>query len=139
MIRSPRYVFDTGALIQLERGDRRLREILKRVTKAEAEAIIPQTVIAEVWRGGPRQARVAALLKLADDASAEAVSIDELTPERSRQIGKKIGESGHDDIVDVNVALSARDVRSGQLRATVLTADRNDLLKVDGALAIIDV
>lgn len=130
----PRYVFDSGALIQIEKHNRRLIRLLEHIRLGEAIGILPRTVIAEVWRGGSRQARLAKLLNLGELSNPGQLTIDELTPERAKEIGKKIGECGHDDIVDVNVALCARHPLTGQINAMVLTADRGDLLRVDGEL-----
>ncbi|GAA2363768.1 PIN domain-containing protein [Nonomuraea africana] len=129
-----RFVLDSGALIQLERGNGKMIELLAQVIEGTIVVTIPRTVLAEVWRGGPRQARLAALLKLADAEPANRVVIDELTRQRAKEIGKKIGSCGHDDIVDVNVALCGRNPSSGQVDRTIVTADKADLIRVDPEL-----
>jgi hypothetical protein len=127
-------VLDSGALIQLERGDKRMIQLFQAIIAGRVTATIPRTVIAEVWRGGARQSRVAKLIKMAPADTPCRVAIDELTPARAKEIGKTIGSCGHDDIVDVNVALCARDPRTGRIDSVILTADQADILRVDNDL-----
>ena len=77
-------------------------------------------------RGGPRQARVARLL---GDPAVTVVAMDEL---EARAVGLLCGRSGHSDVVDVHVALVARDRDS-----TVVTSDPDDLRHVDPAVSLI--
>ena len=53
---------DTGALLALERGSPRVRALLRRALEAGLPLSVPAGVVAQAWRGGPRQARVARLL-----------------------------------------------------------------------------
>ena len=129
-----RFVLDSSALIHLERGDHRIIRLLDRAAAGDILVTIPRTVLAETWRGGPRQARLARFVKMADIATTAVITLDELTPERAKQIGMAIGSSGHDDIVDVNVALCARNSVTGQVDATVVTSDRGHIERVDGTL-----
>ena len=48
----------------------------------------------------------------------------------AKQIGKTIGQCAHADVVDVHVALLAR-----QHKAMVVTTDLDDLVKIDAGLA----
>ncbi|GAA3124017.1 hypothetical protein GCM10010466_13580 [Planomonospora alba] len=136
-----RFVFDSGALIGLERGHPDVIEALERILAGEVEGVVPRTVLAEVGRGGARQTRLAAAFNRAQRIRHGSLVIDELTPERAVQIGRKIGECGHDDVVDVNVALCARSSPSGVVDAIVLTDDRAGITRVDRELehVIIDV
>jgi hypothetical protein len=54
---------DAGALIAYERGDRRIRRLLKIAFGRGVTPTIPAVVLAEVWRGDRKDARVAQLLK----------------------------------------------------------------------------
>lgn len=115
-------MLDTGALIALERADRVMTGLLTRVRAGRARLVIPDAVVAQVWRGGSgRQARLATVLGLKPDY-CHAVPLDR---EAARRIGTAIGASGHADVVDVHVAIVASDHR-----AVVVTSDRNDLIKV---------
>jgi predicted nucleic acid-binding protein len=48
---TPRYVFDTGALISAERGEQRSARFLQLVRIGRAKIFVPLPVIAEWWRG----------------------------------------------------------------------------------------
>lgn len=127
------YVFDSGALIALERRSARLLRILEDVLDGATEVVIPRTVIAQTWRATARQANVHRLLKAAAEPGSTVI-IDELTAERARKIGLAIGVCSHPDIVDVHVALAATDCGH-----PVLTSDDADIAKVSGDLVIVHV
>jgi predicted nucleic acid-binding protein len=59
------------------------------------------------------------------------VIIDELSPERAREIGIRISQVHHPDIVDVHVALAA-----AERGHAILTFD-GDIAKVDADLVLI--
>ena len=117
---------DTGALLGLERGDPKVRALLRRAVENGVGVAVPAGVVAQAWRGGPRQARVARLL---GDPLVRVPSLDEST---ARAVGLLCGRSGHSDIVDVQVALHARE--HGQ---TVVTSDPYDLRAIDPGLRLV--
>ncbi|MDR1442228.1 MAG: PIN domain-containing protein [Bifidobacteriaceae bacterium] len=117
---------DTGALLALERGDPRVRALLRRAVEKGISIAVPAGVVAQSWRGGPRQARVARLL---GDPAVYVSPLDEIT---ARAVGLLCGRSRHPDIVDVHVALHAR-----QGDQAVVTSDPDDLRAVDPGLRLI--
>jgi hypothetical protein len=119
---------DTGALLALERGDENVRALLRRVLTASLPVAVPAGVVAQAWRGGPRQARIARLLA---DPSVVVAPLDDAT---ARAVGLLSGRSKHADIVDVSVCLCAR-----QLDHSVVTSDPADLTHVDPAIRLIEV
>ncbi|WP_314875340.1 PIN domain-containing protein [Actinomyces oris] len=119
---------DTGVLLALERGDSRVRALLRRALETGLPLSIPAGVVAQAWRGGPRQARVARLLA---DPSVHVASLDDMT---ARAVGLLCERSGHRDIVDVHVALLAQE--QGH---TVVTSDPEDLSAVHPSLPLITV
>ncbi len=119
---------DTGALLALERGDPRIRALLRRSVENGIGLAVPAGVVAQTWRGGPRQARVARLL---GDPLVDVPPLDDPT---ARAVGLLCGRSGHADIVDVHVALYARE--RGQ---TVVTSDPDDLRAIDPGMRIITI
>ncbi len=127
------FVFDAGAFIALERRSPLLLGLLDQVLHGTVEIVLPRTVIAQVWRGSPRQANVGRLIS-AGRAGGSPVTVDELTAERARQIGVTIGQTSHPDIVDVHVALAA-DERGH----AVLTSDDADIARVNPRLIIVHV
>jgi hypothetical protein len=56
-----RYVLDSGALIALEKASPLMTRLLMEVRSGAARVIVPDAVVAQVWRGGiGKQARIAA-------------------------------------------------------------------------------
>jgi predicted nucleic acid-binding protein len=111
---------DTGALIALERGDARVRELLRATLDDALPISVVAPVVAQAWRGGPRQTPIARFLSLPE------VDVPPLDADTARAVGILCGRSGHPDLVDVHVALHAR------LRdQTVVTSDPEDLRRVD--------
>jgi len=127
------FVCDAGALIALERRSVFMIGILNEALHGTIEVVLPCTVIAQVWRGTPRQANVGRLVS-AGLRRGSPVVIDELTAERAREIGVKIGQTSHPDIVDVHVALAA-----AERGHAVLTSDDADISKVNGDLILVHV
>ncbi|MPZ67681.1 MAG: PIN domain nuclease [Pseudonocardiaceae bacterium] len=122
----PAFVLDSGALIALERAAPAMTALLLRVRSGHARLVVPDAVLAQVWRGGSgRQARIAALLGL-QRKQCERVALETDTAKR---IGMRIHDCGHADVVDVHVALLV-----GEHRAAVITSDRDDILAVDSNL-----
>ena len=117
---------DTGALLAIERGDSRVRALLRRALESGIGFSVPASVVAQSWRGGPRQARVARLL---GDPAVDVPPLDDTT---ARAVGLLCGRTGHPDVVDVHVALHARE--QGQ---TVVTSDPDDLRTIDPTLSLI--
>jgi len=107
--------------------------ILDEALHGAIEVVLPRTVIAQVWRGPPRQANVGRLVS-AGLRRGSPVIIDELTAERAREIGVKIGQTSHPDIVDVHVALAA-----AEHGHAVLTSDDADIAKVNRDLILVHV
>lgn len=110
---------DAGALIALERGDWTIRSLLTQARDRNVEISVPAGVLAQVWRGGARQARVSRLL---NSPPVGVVSLDEFT---ARAVGVLCDRSGHSDIVDVSVALNA-----AEMDHVVVTSDPKDIRSV---------
>jgi hypothetical protein len=121
-------VLDAGALIAVERAKRRMTALLDVAFAEGAELAIPAGVVAQTWREGARQARIAKLLAL------DQVKIADLDREKAKAVGVLCGVTGVDDIVDVHVVLEAR-----LRKASVVTSDPEDLKQVDAQIALIEV
>jgi predicted nucleic acid-binding protein len=117
--------FDTGALIAIERRSRRMQALLEEIDRRDWRIAVPAGAVAQAWRGGPRQARIAALLS---DVRTEVVPLDDPA---ARAVGLVCGRSGHADVVDVSIAVCAR-----QRNLHVVTSDPQDLRAVDDALIL---
>lgn len=112
-------VLDTGALIALDRGDDRTWAALRAATRRAQAVQVPVGALAQAWRGGPRQARLARALKECDEIP--------LSSRTARQVGELCGQTGTNDVIDASVAITAaRAARHGA--ADVLTSDRADIV-----------
>ena len=60
-------VLDTGALIALDRGDDRTWAALRAATRGAQAVQVPVGALAQAWRDGSRQARLARALKECDE------------------------------------------------------------------------
>jgi predicted nucleic acid-binding protein len=127
------FVFDAGAFIALERRAPLLLGILDEALRGTVEIVLPRTVIAQVWRGSPRQANVDRLIAAGERRDGPVI-IDELTAGRAKEIGAAIGRTSHPDIVDVHVALAA-----AQRGHAVLTSDDADIARVSPDLTLVHV
>lgn len=113
--------YDTGALIAAERNDRRMWALHAAFLAEEVIPVVPAPVLAEAWRGGPRQASLARLMAMC--------AIEEMTEQQAHAVGILAGKSGHDDIVDVTVVEGA--VRR---RDAIATSNRGHIELVLGVL-----
>ena len=112
------------------RGSRRMQAVLDRVRANGMTMLIPAGVVAEVWRDGRRQVRVAKLL-----AAAET-SVATLDEPRARAVGVLLGHAGGSDVGDASVVLCAREHGAS---TPVLTGDPNDLVALDPQLSIVPI
>jgi hypothetical protein len=118
--------FDSGALIAIERRSKRMQALLDEIDQRGWEIAVPAGAVARVWRGVPRQARIATLLA---DERTRVVPLDD---PMARAIGLVCGRSGHADVVDVSVVICAR-----QHNRRVVTSDPDDLRAVDDGLILL--
>jgi predicted nucleic acid-binding protein len=119
---------DAGALIAFERADRRVVALLLRALQERLEICVPTPVVAQVWRDGRRQARLARLLR------DQRVIVEPLEDRRSRAVGQLLGATGTTDIADAAVVLCAK--ARGH---AVATSDRGDLSQLAPSLRLIPV
>ena len=117
---------DTGALIAIECGAPRLQALLDEAHAAGADLTVPAGVVAQAWRGGTGQARLARFLRL---ATVTVVPLDE--PE-ARAAGARIPAQGTADVVDASVVICARDRNHA-----VISSDPDDLAALDSTLRIV--
>lgn len=120
-------VLDAGALIAVERADRPTLTVMESARRQGRELVVPAGVVAQVWRGGPRQARLARFL------AARGVEVEVLTDAGAKASGVLCGRAGTADIVDASVVVAAR-----SHQATVVSSDREDLEMLDADIAILD-
>lgn len=104
--------FDTGALIALERGDKRMRTVLDTATLEHVPITVPAVVVAEWWRGTSRRRH----------DILEAVDVEPTTDDLARLAGEAIAALPGTTVVDAIVMASA-----AQRGGIVYTSDMRDL------------
>lgn len=113
--------YDTGALLAAERNDRRMWALHAGYLDLETVPTVPAPVLAEAWRGGPRQAWLSRLLAMC--------TVEPMTEEQARRVGELAGRAAHDNVIDVTVVEGA--VRRGD---GVVTSDPADIRRIADAV-----
>ena len=109
--------YDTGALVAAERNERRMWALHAGFLAEEVVPTVPAPVLAETWRGGPRQASLARLLVMCD--------VEPMSELQARTVGELVGRSGHPNVIDVTVVEGAQ--RRGD---SVITSGPRDLQRI---------
>jgi predicted nucleic acid-binding protein len=109
------FVFDTGALIALERRDVRMSKRLMRARELKASILVPTPVLGEWWRGRTdwREAILAAVI------------VEPLDAALAKTAGEAMAKTRGATLVDAVVMASA--ARSG---GAVYTSDFRDLARL---------
>ena len=116
---------DAGALIAIEKNDRRVVAALRLALQERLSITVPAGVVGQVWRDGARQVRLARLL------GATAVSVEPLDDLRARAAGQLCGARGTKDVIDASVVLSAK-ARGDR----IFTSDIAELRVLDPAVEL---
>ncbi len=95
---------DSGALIAFERQDRLVMAHLREALQRGVELTVPAVVVAEVWRGGPRAARLAPL--------AGAGVVEPLREPLARVAGEAIAAIKNSTVVDAVVMAVAERLKA---------------------------
>lgn len=119
---------DAGALIALERGDRRVVALLARAAETGARITVPASALAQVIRRPERQVRI---VRLARQPATDVVPLDRVD---ATHVGRLLAASDTADVVDAHVVICAN--RAGQ---QVVTSDPDDLARLDPHLKIVRV
>ncbi|MDY7102373.1 MAG: PIN domain nuclease [Actinomycetota bacterium] len=114
---------DAGALIAVDRNDRRMIVLLARAAEAGVRLTVPAGALAQAIRRPDRQVRLARLVR---QPTTDVVAIDRVD---ATNIGRRLATSGTSDVVDAHVVICAR--RAGQ---RVVTSDPDDLRRLDPTL-----
>ena len=111
---------DAGALIALDRGQRRMITLLDQALRAHKAFRIPAGVVGQVWRDGRIQVTLARFLKAPE---VEIVPLDE---HLSRSCGELCGATGTPDVIDASVVIVAKERND-----VIVTSDDDDLRRLD--------
>lgn len=112
--------FDAGALIALDRNDRRVITLLARAAELGARITIPATALAQVVRHPTRQARLSRFLR------QPRTVIVPLDGPDATQVGLLLAKSHTTDIADAHVVICAR-----RHAEPIVTSDPEDLKRLD--------
>ena len=119
---------DAGALIALDRGDKRLIALLQRALAQRLKLRVPSGVVGQAWRDGRVQVTLSRFLRI------EEVEIIPLDEQLARACGELCGATGTADIIDASVVILARERRDH-----IVTSDPHDLRRLDPGCRIIPV
>ncbi len=119
-------VLDAGAFIAFEKRDRRILTLIERALHTRAPLHAPAGVIAQVWRDGGKQVRLARLV------NAGVIEIRELDLEEAQAAGALCGRNGTKDVINASVALLAR-----RVGGVVVTRDPDDLRRIDPHVEVV--
>jgi len=121
-------VLDAGALIALDRGDKRMIALLRRALGQGRAFRVPAGVVGQAWRNGGVQVTLARFLR------SEEVEIVPLDEHLARSCGELCGAANLADVIDASVVIVARERRDA-----IVTSDPNDLRRLDPEAHIIPV
>ncbi len=119
---------DTGALIALDRGDKRMIALLDRALAQGRSFRVSSGVLGQAWRDGRVQVTLARFLR------TEEVEIIPLDEQLARSCGELCGATNTSDIIDASVVILARERRD-----PIVTSDPKDMRRLDPAAQIIPV
>lgn len=108
-----RMVLDAGALIAIDRSDRRVAGLIALGRRAGADLVTMAPVVAQAWRDGARQVHLARALAMIDVVAMDLNA--------ARSAGELLKVASSSDVVDASVALLARPGDQ------ILTSDPGDL------------
>jgi hypothetical protein len=119
---------DAGALIGVDRNDRRVVVLLVRARETGSRVTVPASALAQAVRHPERQARLARLLR---QPTTDVVPLDRVD---ATSVGRLLAASGTSDVVDAHVVICAR--RAGQ---RAVTSDPDDLRALDPTLQVVTI
>jgi predicted nucleic acid-binding protein len=103
-----------------------MRALVRTALERRTTIAVPAGVLAQVWRGSARQVAVARLIR---STITEVVPLDQRS---ALAVGKLCARTGAADVVDVSVALCAR-----ERGHPVVTSDPGDLRAIDPTLTLV--
>jgi len=123
----PGVTLDAGALIALERNDRRVLVLLARAQERGSRVTVPATALAQAVRTPERQARLARLVR---QPTTDVMALDRVD---ATNVGRLLAAAGTADIVDAHVVVCAR-----RSRQPIVTSDPDDLRSLDRRVQLIE-
>ncbi len=115
-------VLDAGALIAVDRADRRVIRLLE----LAQDIHVPAGALAQAWRNPARQVRLARVV------SSDGVVIHPLHAAGARAAGQLCAATAAPDVIDASVVLVARLVNG-----VTVTTDSDDLRRLDPSIDLV--
>ena len=115
-------VLDAGALIAIDRADRRVVRLLE----LAQDVHVPAGALAQAWRNPARQVRLVRVV------SADGVVVHPLDAASARAAGQLCAATASSDVVDASVVLVARVVDG-----VTVTSDSEDLRRLDPGIDLV--
>jgi hypothetical protein len=119
---------DAGALIAVDRNDRRVLVLLARARETGSRITVPASALAQAVRHPEQQARLARLLR---QPTTDVVPLDRVD---ATNVGRLLAASGTSDVVDAHVVICAR-----RARQRAVTSDPDDLRALDPTLQVVTI
>ena len=119
---------DAGAMIALDRNDRRVITLIERCTDRGMRITIPAAALAQAMRNPAKQARLTRLIR---QPETQLVSLD--GPDATA-VGLLLAKTGTADVADAHVVVCA--LRADQ---AVCTSDADDLRRLAPEVSIVEV
>jgi predicted nucleic acid-binding protein len=116
-VSGPGFTFDTGALIALERGDYRMRTVLKLARADSVRVVVPTVVLGEWWRGRTK----------ARELLVASVQLEPLSESLAKLAGEALAKVRKATFVDAVVMASAAQRETSsilRIRATSIASCR---------------
>jgi len=115
-------VLDAGALIAVDRADRRVIRLLE----LALDVHVPAGALAQAWRNPARQVRLVRVV------SSDGVVIHPLDAVSARAAGQLCAATSTSDVIDASVVLVARVVNG-----VTVTSDSDDLRRLDPSIELV--
>jgi len=119
---------DAGAMIALDRNDRRVITLIERCTDRGMRITIPAAALAQAMRNPAKQARLTRLIR---QPETQLVSLD---GPYATAVGLLLAKTGTADVADAHVVVCA--LRADQ---AVCTSDPDDLRRLAPEVSIVEV
>lgn len=124
----PQVTLDAGALIAIDRGDRRMIAVLEQVVSQGGRFHIPAGALGQAWQDGRRQAVLSRLVR------GTEVEIAPLDAALSRACGELLASTNTSDVIDASVVVVGR-----RVRGPIFTSNVDDLARLDPKAALVKV
>ena len=115
-------VLDAGALIAVDRADRRIVRLLELAD----EVHVPAGALAQAWRNPARQVRLVRAMR------SDGVLIHPLDTEAAHAAGQLCAATATSDVVDASVVIVTRTVDG-----VAMTSDPDDLRRLDPGIDLV--